>query len=82
VNRKPRTAIRDLVVVGDRGAILDKHPHTGEIVTHLDRDFPGSKMTVALRECLQGRCKFTDAPPTCGKDINDQLMAKRNKDIC
>ena len=46
---------------------LEKHPHTGEIVTHLDRDFAGSKMTEALRECLQGRYKFTDAPPDLRK---------------
>ena len=56
---------------------LMDHPVITDVHMHLDNDEVGRGASEGIRSGLVGRgFNVTDEPPTFGKDVNDQLMAK------
>ena len=55
---------------------LKQHPEIKTVHLHLDRDKPGREASKGIMQNLEGRYTVLDEPPVCGKDMNDQLMAK------
>lgn len=56
--------------------ILHEKPHIRVIKLHLDNDSAGRTFTQAIVERFQNDYQVTNAPPPCGKDVNDYLMMK------
>lgn len=46
------------------------------IKLHLDNDNAGRTYTQAIIEIFQNDYQVINAPPPCGKDVNDYLMMK------
>ncbi len=55
---------------------LEAHPEVRTVHLHLDRDDPGRAASKAIRRNLDSRYAVLDEPPLCGKDVNDQLLAR------
>ena len=56
--------------------ILHEKPHIRVIKLHLDNDSAGRTFTQAIVELFQNDYQVINAPPPCGKDVNDYLMMK------
>ena len=56
--------------------ILHEKPHIRVIKLHLDNDSAGRTFTQAIIEVFQNDYQVINAPPPCGKDVNDYLMMK------
>ena len=46
------------------------------IKLHLDNDSAGRSFTQAITKLFQNDYQVINAPPPCGKDVNDYLMMK------
>lgn len=58
---------------------LNQNQHVKRIVLHLDNDTAGRLATVALKMVIPKRYEVIDEPPKIGKDINDFLCYKLQK---
>lgn len=56
--------------------MLHEKPHIRVIKLHLDNDSAGRTYTQAIIEIFQNDYQVINAPPPCGKDVNDYLMMK------
>lgn len=53
---------------------LEDHPSIQTVCLHLDNDAVGRSATLGIVEALVDKpYQVIDEPPTCGKDVNDQL---------
>jgi len=57
---------------------LRNFPQVNRLVLHLDNDEPGRLATARLQRLLSPALSISDEPPTHGKDVNDELMIRRN----
>ena len=56
--------------------MLHEKPNIQVIKLHLDNDRAGRTFTQAIIELLKNDYQVINAPPPCGKDVNDYLMMK------
>ena len=56
--------------------MLHEKPHIRVIKLHLDNDSAGRSFTQAISKLFQKDYQVINAPPPCGKDVNDYLMMK------
>jgi hypothetical protein len=54
---------------------LDGHPSIHIVRLHLDNDKVGRGAAKGIIEGLQGKYVVFDEPPSCGKDVNDELRS-------
>ena len=63
---------------------LAEHPEVNSIYLHLDNDEVGRAAAEGIKKSLADRYLVLDEPPSCGKDVNDQLMTilktRKNKE--
>lgn len=80
-----KTKRKDVVPVA-LGQFLKDHPHTTTLRLHLDNDETGRGAVSGIVAGLNGNYQVFDEPPTCGKDVNDQLRMqfgmKKKEDYC
>ena len=55
---------------------LGLHPETHTVHLHLDNDEIGRGAAEGIKKSLEGRYTVLNEPPSCGKDVNDQLMMR------
>ena len=55
---------------------LKQYPEIQSVHLHLDNDEVGRGASEGIRKCLEGKYRILDEPPSCGKDVNDQLMMR------
>ena len=55
---------------------LKDHPRVNTLRLHLDNDEIGRGAVAGIVSGLNGRFQVYDEPPTCGKDVNDQLKMR------
>ena len=53
---------------------LKQHPDVRTIHLHLDNDDVGRGAAQGIMKSLEGRYTVLNEPPSCGKDVNDQLQ--------
>lgn len=58
---------------------LKDHPDTKKIHLHLDNDLVGRGATDAIMNSLVGKYALYDEPPASGKDVNDDLIARKKE---
>ena len=58
---------------------LKDHPEVKKIHLHLDNDEVGRGATTAIMNALVGKYALYDEPPASGKDVNDDLVARKNE---
>ena len=56
---------------------LKDHPDVKKIHLHLDNDTVGRGATAAIMNSLVGKYALFDEPPASGKDVNDDLIARK-----
>ena len=56
---------------------LKDHPEVKKIHLHLDNDAVGRGATAAIMNSLVGKYALYDEPPASGKDVNDDLIARK-----
>lgn len=65
---------------------LKDHPHITTLSLHLDNDETGRGAVSGIVAGLNGKYQVLDEPPTCGKDVNDQLRMQvgmmKKEDYC
>ena len=66
------TQRRDAVPIG-LARFLNEHPEIETVHLHLDNDDTGRRASESITAGLAERCSVMDEPPTCGKDVNEQL---------
>ena len=67
---------RENVVPVALSRFLDEHPSVRKIHLHLDNDAVGRGAVKGIVGGLQGRYQVYDEPPSCGKDVNDELKIR------
>lgn len=55
---------------------LEEHPTVKTIFLHLDNDEIGRGAVQGIVSGLQGQYTVLDEPPSCGKDVNDELKIR------
>lgn len=55
---------------------LNEHPSIYQIRLHLDDDAVGRCAAKGIASGLQDKYQVYDEPPSCGKDVNDELRAR------
>ena len=60
--------------------ILDTRPDIDEVHLHLDNDFAGKSASQAIETMLKDTHVVLDEPPHIGKDFNDELMIRLQKE--
>ena len=67
---------REDVVPVALSKFLAEHPSVRKIHLHLDNDAIGRGAVKGIISGLQGRYQVYDEPPSCGKDVNDELKIR------
>ncbi len=67
---------RENVVPVALSRYLDEHPHIKTIHLHLDNDEVGRGAVAGIIGGLQGKYLVLNEPPSCGKDVNDELKIR------
>jgi len=67
---------RENVVPVALSRFLDEHPSVRKIHLHLDNDAVGRGAVKGIVGGLQGKYQVYDEPPSCGKDVNDELKIR------
>lgn len=67
---------RENVVPVALSRFLEEHPKVETIHLHLDNDEIGRGAVKGIVSGLQGKYTVFDEPPSCGKDVNDELKIR------
>ena len=67
---------RENVVPVALSRFLEEHPNVSTIRLHLDNDEIGRGAVKGIVSGLQGKYTVLDEPPSCGKDVNDELKIR------
>ena len=67
---------RENVVPVALSRFLEDHPTVSTIRLHLDNDEIGRGAVKGIVSGLQGKYTVLDEPPSCGKDVNDELKIR------
>ena len=67
---------RENVVPVALSRFLEEHPNVSTICLHLDNDEIGRGAVKGIVSGLQGKYTVLDEPPSCGKDVNDELKIR------
>lgn len=67
---------RENVVPVALSRFLEEHPTVNTIRLHLDNDEIGRGAVKGIVSGLQGKYTVLDEPPSCGKDVNDELKIR------
>ena len=67
---------RENVVPVALNRFLEEHPTVSTIRLHLDNDEIGRGAVKGIVSGLQGKYTVLDEPPSCGKDVNDELKIR------
>lgn len=67
---------RENVVPVALSRYLEEHPTVSTIRLHLDNDEIGRGAVKGIVSGLQGKYTVLDEPPSCGKDVNDELKIR------
>ena len=67
---------RENVVPVALSRFLEEHPMVSTIRLHLDNDEIGRGAVKGIVSGLQGKYTVLDEPPSCGKDVNDELKIR------
>ena len=60
--------------------MLHEKPNARMIKLHLDNDRAGRRFTQTITKLFQNDYQVINAPPPCGKDVNDYLMKLKQKE--